>query len=498
MPIELLFFLFILAILFEVLSVRKILSSSCFKNGPNGDGASYFFHYVDWKKRKIPHSRRYLLGPTLPSSYPKIYYYYLSMFNLRLLKKYPWLPNYLLKIFIILSLTLFSCVYLNLGVAQSILVISCLTIFCSELAVIYSYNLTFLNISPRYLNSILSSFAVLVMLLDIKLYGYSPLVIIVPLLMMISHFNRQVIALIFFPFLLLTDLQTGFLCIVTIGISLFFNKDLRYIYISHLKSLKTQIMFRKEYWKRLNRNATTASKHQKLYKFLRSMFGVHSFEAIKLYLNFIAFVGVLFFTEVQELKIFTVQLIITITFLNFRFLEFIGEPWRYLPYVITAPLIFFGTQGIIKSTFDPMLLLFFFPTLAYTLVHLLSNKHYINFRDINSEIIELILPHQKELKNAVWFSLPWRAGTYACNSGFGLKTTEFPILKIAQIPDFINHYPLIGLNTFNKIHCNCTHLIIENSYKKQILDLGYIIDEASLISKTEKWSAYRIVTRNRK
>ncbi len=481
------------AILFELLSIRKILSSGLFKNGPSGDGASYFFHYIDWKNRKIPDSKRYLLGSTLSSSYPKIYYYYLNMFSLALLKKYSWFPNYLLKIFIILSLTLFSYIYLNLGVLQSILVISCLTIFCSELAVIYSYNLTFFNISPRYLYSVLSSFAVLIMLLDIKLYGYSPLVIIAPLLMMTSHFNRQVVALIFLPFLLLTDLQTGLLCIATIVISLCFYKDLRYICIAHLNSFKTQIMLRKEYWKRRKQNATSASNYQRLYKFLRSMFGVHSFAGMNLYLNLLAFVGVVFITEMQELKIFALQLIITLALLNLRFFEFVGEPWRYIPYTIPVPLLFFGTQEVIQSNFNPTLLLFFIPTMGYSFMHLLFRNSYVSFRDINAEIIELVRSHKMELKNAVWFSLPWRIGTYACNLGFGLKTTEFPILKVAQIPDFVNIYPLIGINTFDNLQRSCTHLIIENSYKMQIEELGYILNEATLISKTNKMSVYRII-----
>ena len=140
-----------------------------------------------------------------------------------------------------------------------------------------------------------------------------------------------------------------------------------------------------------------------------------------------------------------------------------------------------------------MLLLFFIPSLTYSLMHLLAKNCHISFRDINAEIIELLGPHKMELRGAVWFSLPWRIGTYACNLGFGLKTTEFPILKVAQIPNFVNHYPLIGLDTFNNIQSKCTHLIIENSYRAQIDDLGYTIDEVSLISKNEKMSVYRIV-----
>ena len=135
-----LFILLTLVIVFEVLSVRNILSSGCFKNGPSGDGASYFFHYIDWKNRKTLNPKRYLLGSSLTSIYPKIYYYYLSIFNTTLLIKHSWLPNYFLKILMILSLSQFANVYLDLGSVQSILLVTCLTILFSEIAVIYPYN----------------------------------------------------------------------------------------------------------------------------------------------------------------------------------------------------------------------------------------------------------------------------------------------------------------------------------------------------------------------
>lgn len=480
-------------LIFEALSIRNHFNTKYHALAPNGDGASYYFHYLDWQNKNTKKISRNLLGQDIPSVYPLLFFYYLSLFKNSTFFNRSWLPNYILKLIVsALVSILISLFYFDGRINEGIMCFA-FTLLFSNIAVIFNYNLVFACLSPRYLYCLITSAVVFIAVQEIKFFGISLLVIAILPVLNFSHFCRQVIFIVVIPYLALTDILNGFL---VLGASSFFilcKKDLRNICYAQMNSFKDQIKRRKKAWRIRDTKYKNMSSAQSSWIFkIRKIFGSQAFQGLQSYLNLFALTGLAFLSENDDTLSFSLFFLIVILVLSLRPLEFIGEPWRYIPYSISFLLPFILVETLAVRGLDILIAIFVMPSLAYSFYYLCLNRDLTNIYNVYRDLSDLLEPKRSEVKGAIWFSLPWRLGTYACNLGYGSKTTEFPILLSSKIPELANEYPLISKEGFEKLRGKCTHFIVEKAQINEINKLGYDFLDSELLIEDKKIAIFRI------
>tara|TARA_A100001015_G_C15036534_1_gene736626 strand:+ start:29 stop:1453 length:1425 start_codon:yes stop_codon:yes gene_type:complete len=448
----------------------RILKSNYFSLGPTGDASAYFFCFSEWKYSLD----RCLLGIGKNHIFPSTFFYSVYFIPDRFLENYPFFLNFFYSF---LFTSLFWAITQKTFSLDFLLYFGIFLIFM-DFSNFKPHKILYFAFSPRYFYMISNSFLLALFLIEdnsIAKIAFS--IIFVSNCIYGSHFSRQFLFLIFLPFLVFYDLN--YLIIILLFLVLIFisSKSIRDTFLSQIHTFKMQI--------------SRFSRHNKSGR-LRNLFSFTFFEDFIPAINTLLVLSLSFFFGYKEVLLISIISISIFAITSLKRFEFLGESWRYLPYLNLIILSFLMLKLFHFNFF--IFAIFLTLKLIYNLFLLIKlPAKPINMSPINYYVDDLLKDFKNDMRNSNFFSQDFRLGTIAINLGYGKKTCEYPIGRLGEIEEFKRDYPYLDYKLFkdNIIegkNIKINYSIISNDYISK-LDSNFK-EDFSLIKNNEKLSLY--------
>jgi hypothetical protein len=154
---------------------------------------------------------------------------------------------------------------------------------------------------------------------------------------------------------------------------------------------------------------------------------------------------------------------IVFIFTGVRKFASLGECWRYIsfnlyflgPIALNEAANLLGVSGSVKVAVAASLVVY------YCMVFRFSKKE----TNGNRLLLDLLNRQAGELRDSVWFAVPYRLSTIAVVKGFGRQTFEFQYGKIDQatMTAYFARYPYLhSSKEFMRTH-GVTHLLVDKA-----------------------------------
>ncbi len=468
-----------------------------FSHGPYGDASTYFFLIQFFRKYNCgtPDSRCLLSNkPVLvPSFFMKVVS---RIFSDDFLFKKSWVPNFLF--YSIASFIFLFFLYLQTIFHPAIfLAIILLFLIQPDNIGLDKHRIQFSVLQPRYLGLVVNSLLWLIYVqYGINNITFFLITILVILSLNISIFCRQttffsiIITSIFSVDLLLAGtLVVGFVCS-----SILFPKEF-------LPSLKPQIQYSYHYFRNYYKPKPSSNFAIHILKNIiaRPVFESYPYFAslFVLVLAYFFYVkGVNFENTVfgngvlKRLLILYISISVIFIITGVRKLAFLGECWRYFSFCTYFTTPFFLPQliyalpisDLYKAVLIGVVLLVFILLAKFVSKDLFENK--------NPYLISLLETASPNLKDAIWFGVPYRVSTLAVSLGYGKKTFEYQYGNHSQEihNKYFSEYPFLKWDKDLLKENSVTHVLVEKDLIKQAESVsGFSTSSLKLVAQNDHY-----------
>lgn len=458
-----------LVIIIRVVVLTKLEPfKSYFSEMPQGDASVYFMLIQFWRTHRKGQSDTRCLITDNPIYYPNLFEKVMGkLFNDRILLKYSYIPNLIifclaLGIYmILLGQAIISTHYYIYGMLLFLLWI--------DHVAIDKKRIHFVSLQPRYTGAVICSlyFASFVLNSFDAEYLRIGQIIIIAAGLNISIFSRQ--ALVFISLLLsifiqqidpLANLIAGLVINILIQGKAFVH-DLRCEYEYHV-------------WFYKNYSKMTTSNEKKRNAFTKIFAGES--RQIILYAIFILMLVVYTLErsnvghEVNKINInnlgaFVLSIILLVFLTSLRKLAFLGESFRYISFSSVFIMPYIGV--LFMSSFDNIYLDLIILILLFLNIKLARK---ISGTPSSDEVERILKFFRKidvaELKNAIWFGIPYSSSALPMLLGYGHKSMLFQIgnqsTEIMKL--YFQMYPFLSLSDDILRRHAITHILLDKSY----------------------------------
>jgi hypothetical protein len=470
-----------------------------FSDGPYGDASTYFFLIQFFRTKSCGVSDpRCLISKEsvlVPSLFMKITGKLLSD---RILFNSSWIPN--LFIHVISVACFLSFIYWNINVNSEVLAsILLLFLLQPDNIGLDKHRIQYSVLQPRYFGLIINSFLWLTYIQH-GITTESFLLICFLLIVSIntSIFCRQsslfsilLVSLISFDALLFLTLPVA----VLVSIVLFPRE--------FLPSVIPQLKYSYQYF--LNYYKPKPSRNFFVH-LVKNVIARPVFESYPYFTSFLVlFISGFFmwsathFTSTEYFtfkRLFTVYSALAVIFImtGIRKFAFLGECWRYFSYAtyfssaVYLPILIFGLpiSYEAKIIFVVLLIIVNIALAVFVSKDLFENK--------NKYLISLLQASSEELKNAIWYSVPYRTSTLAVALGYGGKTFEYQYGNHSnEIHEmYFSEYPYLKWSEQMLEDNKVSHVLVEREYLDRASEKsGFSLDSLDLVVENQYFSVYR-------
>lgn len=495
------YLIFLFLIIFKIIPfffIRPI--KNFFKDGPTGDASGYFLLIQffrnnlcgDYEKRFLPSRTKVFL----PSLYLKIVG---KLFSDKTLSTKSWLPNYIL--FVVGSfIFLYALIQLNLE-KFDLVFISLIFAFMPDNININKNSIHNLSLQPRYLGILTNSlFWLIYIFFEGNYLLYSILVLFFYISINNSKFGIQTSLFTVVIYSTLSfDFYPLFILIGSTFISLVFNfKEFTNIIKGHYDFL---ISYSLRYYKpQIRKNViynliVKTFSRPLIYSYVYYVFFINLI-LILCFKTYIISSNLIILKSIDKAFYLYLSVFIIFSFTSIRKFAFIGECWRYISFntYFLNPIIFIILINELVSFSLVLLIIIVALILTINLFISIQGLKSIKFNK-NLKLFSLLKSNFDEIKNAVWYSIPYRVATYPVSLGYGKKTIDYQngnhSKEINKL--YFSNYPFLKwdkeiLKT-NKI----SHVIVENVHEGAAVKLcDFSTDNLKLIDKNSEFTIYKL------
>ncbi len=480
---------FFFSVIFRYLIVKKSEINSYFKDGIMNDSVFYFYLSNFFKSnRSGDYDKRSILsgGPVI---WPSIFFNFINFFfSKSQLFKYSWLPNYIFYII------------LNFIISISFLF---LEIDFFEIVMFYAFFLTspdnllfdksriqYLSLQPRFLGVITNS-------LIFYFFIFFELNIIIKALIIalsfislnLSYFSRQTWFFVVLPFLCIINFNFAilvFFIIIIVSLLIYPNEFLQ----SCIKQIQFLYKYFYTYWS-FNKNDS------KFIVLIKSLFARPLIESFP-YFSFFLLPFLSFFIDftndissfnqiINKLKILYFVIFSLFVFTSFRKFAFLGECWRYISFSTYLILPLFYAISFNYISYPITILVLFINILFYFF------KNPLNFRNNNSELLNLLSTKPNYFNNASWYGIPFRAATLPICLGYGIRSYEYTAGQDNLVINnkYFSSYPFLKWDLEMLYNDKISNVIVDKSYLSKAIEISnFNSDELILILESENFIIY--------
>jgi hypothetical protein len=468
-------------------------------DGPYGDASTYFFLIQFFRTKSCGISDPRCLISNEPVLVPSLFMKITGkLLGDRILFNNSWMPN--LFIYVISVACFLSFLYLNISFSLEVLA-SILILFLVQPDNIGldRHRIQYSVLQPRYFGLVINSFLWLTYIQHgITTESFALICFLLIVSINTSIFCRQsslfsilLVSIVSFDGYLFLTLPLAIL----ISIVLFPKEFLP----SVIPQLKYSFQYFLNYYK--PRPSNNVFVH-----LIKNVISRPVFESYPYFTSFLVlFISGFFIWSATDItsneyfifkRLFTVYFALAVIFImtGIRKFAFLGECWRYFSFAtyfsssVYLPILIFNLSVSYNTKIVFMLLLII---TSIVLVMLISKDL---FENKNKYLISLLKVVPQDLKNAVWYSVPYRASTLAVALGYGEKTFEYQYgnhsKEIQEM--YFSEYPFLKWDKQFLEENKVSHILVEKEYLHRAYEKsGFSTTGLDLVSENQHFSVYR-------